>query len=306
MKIKHLLMTGAIVLAQLGFLPTTIASDLPRLMMMGEDADRDSIPRDSRPFRRVMMAMVTALKSEGFNDVYDETALSGGVPDRGKRRNLENLIDVARDAGADVIVLFTIYWDADTSGYAKKITGRVEGRLLNVQDGSMLGNFERKSKRGEKVKENCGRECMIEAVGEQAKRLGQTVGEVLRQKLSDYTGSGGGGETSDGGGGSGPVAQFTVIMEGFNQDQRAQMEEMMESFPGYKSLRPRTNDDNGPVYQSYWYKTSDRAAKVQRYIIKAMKEIKVRGIVDFSGNEINVTKTGMLKPKRKREKSKWD
>ena len=280
------------------------AGDLPRIMLAGEDADKDSIPRGSRPFRRVMSALVTGLQAEGFNDVYDETALSGGVPDRGKRRNLENLIDVGRDAGADVIVLFTIYWNVDDSGYATKITGRVQGRLLNIQDGRMLGNFERATKQGVKVKKGCNRECQIEAVGDMSKKLSATVAEVLRQKMEDYVGGGGGG--GDEGSGNGPVAQFVIIMEGFNQDQRDSMEEMFEDFPGFESLRPRTNDDNGPRYQSYWYKTKLRSAKLQRNLRKAMKKIRVRGIVDFSGNTINITKTGRIKNKEAKKTSEWD
>ena len=70
------------------------------------------------------------------------------------------------------------------------------------------------------------------------------------------------------------------------------MEEMLEEMTGYVSLRPKTNEDNGPVYQAYWYKTKMRSAKLQRDIRKAMEGIGVRGITGFSGNEISVTKTG--------------
>ena len=279
------------------------ASDLPRIMLAGEDVDRDSVPRGSRPFKRVMNALVTGLQAEGFNDVYDETATSG-APDHGKRRNLENLIDVGRDAGADVLVIFTIYWNVDNSSYAPKVEGRIEGRLLNIQDGRRLGNFEKASKRGVKVKQSCNRECQIEAVGDLSKKLASTVAEVLRQKLGDYVGGSSG--DGSGGGDMGPVAQFVIIMEGFNQDERDSMEEILEDLPGYKSLRPRTNDDNGPRYQSYWYKTELRSAKLQRNLRKAMKKIKVRGIADFSGNEINLTKTGRIKKTWKKKTSEWD
>lgn len=273
------------------------AADLPRIMLMGEDADKDSVPRGSRPFKRVMSALVTGLQAEGFNDVYDEGALSGGVPDRGKRRNVERLLEVARDAGADVIVLFTIYWDIEKGSYATKLKGRIEGRLLSVFDGRMLGNFERASKKSVKLPDVCERECKLEALGSLSKRLAQTVAEALRQKLADFVGGGANADADDSS--AGPVAEFVIIMDGFNQDERDAMEEMLEEMlegmSGSVGLRPKTNEDNGPRYQAYWYTTRARSAKLQRNIRKAMKAIYVRGIMDFTGNTINLTKTGRIK-----------
>lgn len=54
---------------------TLLATDLPRVMILGEDADRDSIPRHSRVYDRVLNAMVNEMLNEGF-DVKDETAMT--------------------------------------------------------------------------------------------------------------------------------------------------------------------------------------------------------------------------------------
>ena len=83
------------------FYNPVLAGDLPRLMMMGEDEDRDTIPRGHRVHKRVMNTFANALINEGF-DVYEERAKLDDVGSRG-RRTLEHLIDNAKDAGADVI-----------------------------------------------------------------------------------------------------------------------------------------------------------------------------------------------------------
>ena len=46
--------------------------DRPNILILGEDADGDSIPRNSRVFKRVESALSLQIQSMGF-DVYDET-----------------------------------------------------------------------------------------------------------------------------------------------------------------------------------------------------------------------------------------
>ena len=53
----------------------SIAAEKPNIMIMGDDADRDTVPRNSRVFRRVLDALSNQLNEEGF-DVYDETAVT--------------------------------------------------------------------------------------------------------------------------------------------------------------------------------------------------------------------------------------
>ena len=53
----------------------SIAAEKPNIMIMGDDADRDTVPRNSPVFRRVLDALSNQLNEEGF-DVYDETAVT--------------------------------------------------------------------------------------------------------------------------------------------------------------------------------------------------------------------------------------
>ena len=54
---------------------SSFAADGPNILIMGEDADRDTVPRNSRVFKRVLDALSGQLNDEGFN-VFDEAAVS--------------------------------------------------------------------------------------------------------------------------------------------------------------------------------------------------------------------------------------
>ena len=82
------------------------------ILIMGEDADPDAVPRDSQVFKRVLDALANELNGEGFN-VYDETALTlGGFAQGRLRRTDAEIIDIARSLKRppiDVAVIYTIY-----------------------------------------------------------------------------------------------------------------------------------------------------------------------------------------------------
>lgn len=86
--------------------------------------------------------------------------------------------------------------------------------------------------------------------------------------------------------------RYVIILEGLSGDQASEMEEMLESMPGYQSLRPRTDVDNGPRYREYWLSTVLEKARLRRNLRKALKRLNVKGNVDSSGRTMTVTKTG--------------
>lgn len=185
---------GGIVLSlcfTLGMGTPAMASELPRLMLAGEDSEKGSVPRDSKVFKRMTHELLSMLQLEGFQ-VYDERILFSQTPNLRRRRHLKHLLDVGRDAGVDVIVIFSLFWNIENLGYAKKVFGRIEGQLLGVLDGRRLGAFERSVKRGKIVASDCSQACFMEAVGHMAKALAGSLSEMLHQKLVDYGGSDGG------------------------------------------------------------------------------------------------------------------
>ena len=67
---RHLFRTLAFTLT-LGFLAVPAhAADNPNILVMGEDADEDTVPRNSRVFKRVLTALQGQMDYYSFN-VYD-------------------------------------------------------------------------------------------------------------------------------------------------------------------------------------------------------------------------------------------
>ena len=179
--------TTIVVSLMLGFLATAHAADNPNLLVLGEDADRDTVPRDSRVFKRVVGALANQMHDNSF-DVYDETAITLDNFEQGRvRRSDVEIIDIARSVKKppiDVAVIFSIYASAKDTSYTTKVTARIEGRLLNVQTGKRLGNFEVDSGKRWNAPRNCDRECILEVVGDKTRVLANDLGAVLAEKLA--------------------------------------------------------------------------------------------------------------------------
>ena len=70
---------GAVFLALSGIgTPAAKAADQPNVLIMGEDADEDTVPRHSRIFNRVSDALRTRMMELGFK-VYNETAVTMNI-----------------------------------------------------------------------------------------------------------------------------------------------------------------------------------------------------------------------------------
>jgi hypothetical protein len=167
------------------------AGEQPNLLIMGEDADLDTVPRNSRVFNRVLRALATEMQTMGFA-VYDETAVTMSVtnPARVRRADAELLTIAKRvpNVPIDVVVAFQIYASAEQNVYAPGVIDlriRVSGRMIHVQTGQALGNFEVSYGPGElpPLPPGCNRDCVLEQVGEESQRIAADVGSALAIKL---------------------------------------------------------------------------------------------------------------------------
>ena len=278
------------------------AGDKPNLLVMGEDADKDAVPRNSRVFRRVLDSLNEEMHNYGF-DMYDETAVTLDDFAQGRvRRTDAEIIDIARSVRRppiDVAVIFQIYASAKQLDYTTKVRTRVTGRLLNVKTGQRLGNFEMESPKEWNAPQKCSRECILETVGGYSKTLANDLGSVLSEKLAWMV------EGGDGSGGSGesqlPMA-YTLIFDGFTPEDMLAIEEYLVIFSGYKSHRP--------VYSSarrseLWYESTIKSAKMNRNLQKMLQELNLRGLVQFSGNTFTAKKITRRNEHKKPVAGKW-
>lgn len=93
------------------------AVDKPNILIVGDDADVDSVPRHSRIFKRVLDAIAGELHTEGF-DVFDEVAITLEDFAQGRsRRSDAEVIDIAKSSSRPPIdiVVHSAFTRAQTS-----------------------------------------------------------------------------------------------------------------------------------------------------------------------------------------------
>ncbi|KMO28944.1 hypothetical protein [Methylobacterium aquaticum] len=279
-----------------------LAQPKPTVVVMGEDADEDSVPRGNRIFQRVIAELSETMNLRGYN-VYDETAVAMGFTqaNRVRRRDAE-LIEVARAVSnppLDVVAVFQIYASASKSAYSDIVRPevRIPGRLLNVRTGQSLGSFEVAGVQLPPLPQGCDRECLLERVGAEAKVIAGDVAAALTAKLDGVVAPrrgadpgaasvpgavaapGAGGPTGEACGGL-PTA-YVVRLNGFSAQEVQAAEEYMAAFRCYEHHRPVRA---GASAAEYWYETRSDSARLGRNLRLMLEHMSAPGQVQFSGN----------------------
>jgi hypothetical protein len=319
-KIAALLFAFALVLLP-GLAATAAhAGEQPNVLVMGEDADPDTVPRNHRVFNRVVEALASELGQLGFQ-VYDETAVSLDVTRQGRiRRTDAELITVAKriqQPPVDVVAVFSIYVNVQKNINADiwDLGIRIPGRLLQVQTGRRVDSFEVDYPVGTlpPVPPNClndarvDQDCLFEFVGGQAKRIAQDLGAVLAKKLAfqsptaeeqqeqpmrPSTGSSGAGVSSGAGNMMGPrcvgmTSAYVVALIGFDPAEVTTIEEYLVAFSGYDHHRPlRTTARE----TEYWYESCSDVARLNRNFRLMLDQMGVEGRLSMTGNRFQLEK----------------
>jgi hypothetical protein len=259
------------------------ATDLPRLLIIGDDSNPQSLPRYSRPFNQVIDAISQSLLNEGF-DVKDEAALSTEISDKTKRRSESEIIKKAKELGIDVAIIFSIYPNKQITENTVRVQPRVNGRLLSVFDGSRMGSFNLKSQTSSPIKKPFSQNEESEAVADISDILGREVGEVLAQRLSQYVDSEGG-----------RLQEWDLTIDGFNNYQVMDMEDIFRKFTGYDAHRVKTNAASYRKHSEFFYKSSADSAKLKRDFTRMLKKLGLKGTITISGLKITIAKNKGLK-----------
>lgn len=268
-------LTGLVIILSTIFGPAPMvhAQQQPNLLIMGEDADQDSVARNSRIFNRVLRALESELQAEGFR-VYDETAVSMGMTDPQRvRRTDAELITIARriqDAPIDAIIVFQIYASTEQNPFAAimDLRVRIPGRILNAQTGQALANYEIAYGPNDlpPLPHGCSRDCVLEHVGDQARRIAGDVGAVLARQL-DYLSPAAApaaaplGSAAQPQGCVGLTTAYTLTFRNFESEEITMIEDYLASFSGYHHHRPMRA---GVTESTYWYETCADTARLNR------------------------------------------
>ncbi len=268
--------------------------DQPNILVMGEDADRDTVARDGRIFKRVLDTLAEEMNNEGFR-VYDEVAVTLDDFTQGRtRRSDAEIIDVARSVKSvpiDVAVIFSIYPTIQERGHARKLRVRISGRLLNVRSGRRLNNFEVESPSASNLPSDCDRGCELERVGSEARYLARDLGAVLARKL-DWLVSARGDRIEDRRPDdddfrSGLTTAYVLTFSGFARRDLNNIEDIITDFRGYEHLRTISSSLRT---QEYWYETSSGSARLNRNLRLMLEDLGIRARLVYAGNEFTLEK----------------
>ena len=266
------------------------AANNANILVIGNDANKGSVSRNSPIFTRVIGALANQMHDNNF-DVYDETAitLDGFDQDRINRTDAE-IINIARSIKRppiDIAVIFSIYVNTQAQGYSTKVSARIEGRLLNVQTGRRLGNFEIDNTKPWNVPSSCDLDCILENATDNSRLMASDLGAVLAEKLAWMTDGGNSHLGLDRPGTNQMNAGYNLIFDGFSGENFAKLEEYLVVFSGYDSYRPT---EIRYTRTEIWYKSSIGTAKLLRNIKKMLAELNFKATINFIGNTFTVKK----------------
>lgn len=296
--IKSLAFTLMIAISAMGCAPMAVAEQQPNLLIMGEDADQDSVARNSRIFNRVSRALEAEFQAEGFK-VFDETAVSLSITDPQRvRRTDAELITIAQrvqNTPIDVIVVFQVYASSEKNAFADimDLRVRIPGRLLNAKTGQALANYEISYGPNDlpPLPPSCNRDCILEQVGDQAKRIAADVGSVLTVHL-DYLSPTASSTAQDYTNTATPRCvgldtAYTLTFRGFEPEEVSQIEDYLASFSGYQHIRPM---QVGTRESTFWYETCSDTARLNYNLHQMTKQMGVEVRLGMVQNRFEVDK----------------
>jgi hypothetical protein len=269
---------------------TSHAANNPNILVIGNDANKGSVSRSDPAFTRVIGALANNMHDNNF-DVFDETVISLDNFEQNRiNRTDAEIIDIARSVNRppiDIAVIFSIYLNKQDNGYTTKVSTRIEGRLLNVQTGRRLGNFEIDSGRPWNVPTHCNTDCILQNSGDKSRLLANDLGAALAEKLAWLTDGGNSHLGLDRPGSNNFNTSYNIIFDGFTGNNFSEIEEYLVAFSGYDSYRPI---EIRYTRTEIWYKSSIGTAKLNRNLKKMLAEMNLTATINFIGNTFTVKK----------------
>jgi len=224
--------------------------------------------------------MVTAAQDQ-FNQqghkAFDIAAVSGVSRYQQGELARHQLVDLANSASRpalDVLLHLQASVNVLGSGYQRKLIASVDGTMLRVGSGKMLGS--RSSSRELSIAPSCQQDCLQQQVAELLRQLAQDLSAVLAQQLGSARSSGQVGATNSG---------YNLTFNNFSAAQLASIEQALTTLSGYRSHRPGYI---GHTRAEYWYQTRLGSAALNRDVQLILKQLGLRATQQFSGNSLVV------------------
>jgi hypothetical protein len=274
--------------------PTPSLAGKSTVLVMGEDWDKDTIPRKTQIFERVIDAVTNQLQQDGFK-VINETMATGSAYVQGRVRRtdaeLYKLAKAIKTPPIDVVLTFKIYPEFKADATTTWMNARISGRLLNVSTNYSLGNFEASLPEDVATEPGCNknRKCALKYMGMHARVLGQELGAALsvKMKRASTRGSSGNSTTGKVNTDAGVPQAYKLTFDNFNANEFNQLEEYLVAFSGYDTHKVIQSTSRNTVV---WYETTSDDARLKRNMRKMLDFMGVQGQVNCVNRTCKVTK----------------
>ena len=230
--------------------PNESATAQTRVVVTGEDSNKNSTARTDEVFRRVISQLQESMSRSGYQ-VIDEDMLGVKLgfsfnSRRPRTELIETLMLANQTEDATVqsrlAVVFAIFPQIKKMSVSRKLEVRIRGDIYDLESMRPLANFEYKNKKAILVpKRDCDSMCISEKLGENARDVAREVGDVIVQKLNIAVKQLGGG--SGGSGGTGAASNmaipktFNLTLIRMKATQALGINQVLQSVDGISSLK---------------------------------------------------------------------
>ena len=190
----------------------------------------------------------------------------------------------------------------------KQLKIRIVGRMLHVQTGRDLGNFEvTVGPKGLKpLPVRCDRDCILEHIGDEAKPIANEVGIVLAKKLDQLSPTAPKStnvvtaatpmpappaSSAVSGSCTGLSSAYTIVLSGYESSDIGSIEAILVAFQGYQHHRPIKTQT---LYSEYWYETCSDRARLERNLRQMAEQFPGQNRVALNGSRFEVEKIGTI------------
>ena len=283
------------------------------VLVMGEDEDPNSVKRSSDIFKRVIAELQGAMQRHGFRMVDEDSVavdLGWTIADRRPKAELIEAVKLMSKSGkashqVRAWVLFRIHAQAKELSFSTKVQTRIDGEIYDAASNQFLDTFEMPREEYPAPKDCLESSvCISEVVGDRAREIAGSLGEVLARKLERYsppreggtrssaTLTGGSASTASSGEGHGMLTPFTLTLRYFDDREALTIVGVMaEEFPGYED---HNLINKSAALRRYEYVTTAKAVKLEEWLYILLRDMgfdeKKEILVQVQGTEIMVDK----------------
>jgi len=185
-----------------------------RVVVLGEDSDRNAVSRSSEIYARVVAELQQSLIRENITVIDEDmiaVKLGFSYNENRTKQELIQTLSIANETTDATVrsrlgVIFAIFPNIQEMSMTRKLTVRVRGQIYDLKSLRALSSFEVSAPETvtlPKKASMCNDMCVVEKAGEVSRELARELGAVLSQKLhiviedsayaGDMTGSASGG-----------------------------------------------------------------------------------------------------------------